>query len=79
MEDVVTPSERLRSAYSGKRVLITGNTGFKGAWLALWLTRLGAKVTGFSEDIATHPSHFERLGLDYRTIFGDIADAKAVR
>ncbi|HYI41915.1 MAG TPA: CDP-glucose 4,6-dehydratase [Allosphingosinicella sp.] len=79
MEDVVTPSERLRGAYSGKSVLITGNTGFKGAWLALWLTRLGAKVTGFSEAIPTDPSHFERLALDYRTIFGDIADAGAVR
>jgi CDP-glucose 4,6-dehydratase len=79
MEDVVTASERLRSDFSGKRVLITGNTGFKGAWLALWLSRLGAEVTGFSEDIATDPSHFQRLGLDYPTIFGDIADAGAVR
>lgn len=79
MEDVVTESERLRSAYAGKRVLITGNTGFKGAWLALWLTRLGAEVTGFSEDIATDPSHFERLALDHPTIFGDIADGEAVR
>ncbi len=79
MEDVVIPSGRLRSAYSGKRVLITGNTGFKGAWLALWLTRLGAKVTGFSDAVPTQPSHFERMGLDYRTIFGDIADSAAVR
>jgi len=79
VEDVVTPSGRLRSAYSGKRVLVTGNTGFKGAWLALWLDRLGAKVTGFSDAIATDPSHFERLALDYPTVFGDIADAGAVR
>ena len=79
MEDVVTPSERLRSAYSGRRVLITGNTGFKGAWLALWLTRLGAKVTGFADSVPTDPSHFERLGLDYPTIFGDISDSEAVR
>lgn len=75
----MTPSEQLRSAFAGKRILITGNTGFKGAWLALWLTRLGAEVTGFSEAIATDPSHFERLALGYRTIFGDIADAEAVR
>jgi CDP-glucose 4,6-dehydratase len=79
MEDVVTASERLRSAYSGKRVLITGNTGFKGAWLALWLTRLGAKVTGYSDAVPTDPSHFDRLALDYPTFFGDIADAEAVR
>lgn len=79
MEDVVTASRRLSSAYSGKRVLITGNTGFKGAWLALWLDRLGAKVTGFSDEVPTEPSHFQRLGLGYRTVFGDIADAEAVR
>lgn len=34
--------------YSGKTVLVTGHTGFKGAWLALWLTRLGARVIGIS-------------------------------
>lgn len=38
----------LRAAYSGKRVLLTGHTGFKGAWLTLWLERLGAKVTGLA-------------------------------
>lgn len=40
--------DELRSAYAGKRVLLTGHTGFKGAWLTLWLERLGAKVTGLS-------------------------------
>ena len=38
----------LRAAYAGKKVLLTGHTGFKGAWLTLWLERLGAKVTGFA-------------------------------
>src|SRR6478752_842997 len=41
-------SAELRSAYAGKKVLLTGHTGFKGAWLTLWLERLGAKVTGFA-------------------------------
>lgn len=41
-------SPELRSTYAGKRVLLTGHTGFKGAWLTLWLERLGAKVTGFA-------------------------------
>ncbi|MFN3943480.1 MAG: CDP-glucose 4,6-dehydratase [Allosphingosinicella sp.] len=74
----MSASERLRAAYAGKRVLVTGNTGFKGSWLALWLSRLGAEVTGFSDAVQTEPSHFERLGLPYRTLFGDIADADAV-
>jgi CDP-glucose 4,6-dehydratase len=78
VEDVVTASERLRRAYAGRRVLVTGNTGFKGAWLSLWLERLGAEVTGFSDAVPTEPSHFERLGASYKTIFGDIADSAAV-
>jgi CDP-glucose 4,6-dehydratase len=78
VEDVVRPTERLAAAYRGKRVLITGNTGFKGAWLALWLDRLGAELVGFSDGVPTQPSHFERLGLGYPTLYGDIADADAV-
>lgn len=72
------PSERLGAAYGGKRVLVTGNTGFKGAWLSLWLQRLGAELVGFSDGVPTQPSHFERLGLDYPTLYGDIADRDAV-
>lgn len=42
----LSPSVDLTAAFSGKRVLVTGHTGFKGGWLALWLTRMGATVTG---------------------------------
>ena len=49
--------------YRGRRVLITGHTGFKGSWLALWLISLGAEVAGFSIDVPTQPSNFELLGL----------------
>lgn len=52
-----------RAAYINKRVLITGHTGFKGSWLALWLYMLGAKVAGFSLPPNTNPSHFSLLGL----------------
>ena len=52
--------------YKGKRVLITGHTGFKGSWLCTWLLDLGATVAGFSVDIPTEPSHFEALGLSAR-------------
>tara|TARA_B110000003_G_scaffold268103_1_gene297150 strand:+ start:2509 stop:3609 length:1101 start_codon:yes stop_codon:yes gene_type:complete len=62
--------------YKGKKVLVTGHTGFKGSWLSLWLLKLGAKVVGYSNDIPTNPSIFTDLNLgdkiiDYR---GDIRD-----
>ena len=60
-----TPSP-FGSVYAGKRVLVTGNTGFKGSWLTLWLLRLGAEVYGFSKDIPTKPSMFEDLALEKR-------------
>lgn len=67
--------------WRGKRVLVTGHTGFKGAWLSLWLTRLGAEVHGFALPPGTTPALFDQLGLaavmDHR--LGDIRDAGAVR
>jgi CDP-glucose 4,6-dehydratase len=48
----------LSQAFRGQRVLVTGHTGFKGSWLALWLHRLGARVTGYSLRPPTEPSHF---------------------
>jgi len=45
--------------FNGKKVIITGHTGFKGSWLTLWLIHLGAKVTGISDRIPTNPSNFE--------------------
>ncbi len=64
------------NAYYGKKVLVTGNTGFKGSWLSLWLTSLGAKVAGFSDKIPTIPSNFEILGLnnDIKHYDGDVRD-----
>jgi len=66
--------------WAGRRVLVTGHTGFKGAWLGLWLQRLGAQVTGFADTIPTKPSLFALAGvadgLDDRR--GDIRDAAAV-
>jgi CDP-glucose 4,6-dehydratase len=48
----------LQSAFNDKTVLITGHTGFKGAWLVAWLRKLGAKVVGVALDLPTEPSHF---------------------
>ena len=50
-------------AFKNKKVVITGNTGFKGSWLSQWLVQLGAKVYGISKDIPTSPSLFESLNL----------------
>jgi CDP-glucose 4,6-dehydratase len=49
--------------YKGKRVFITGHTGFKGAWLSQWLLNLGAEVAGYSVNIPTKPSLYEALNL----------------
>lgn len=65
-------------SYAGRKVLVTGHTGFKGSWLSLWLTRLGARVTGFSDNVPTEPSHFEMLDLDLDDRRGDICDDSAV-
>ena len=53
--------KNLIDCFKNKKVLITGHTGFKGSWLALWLNNIGANVLGISKDIPTNPSHFEHL------------------
>lgn len=60
--------------YKNKKVLITGHSGFKGSWLALWLVHLGAKVVGYSLGAPSVPSHFELLNLKIRSLTGDIRD-----
>ncbi|MGZ3653112.1 MAG: CDP-glucose 4,6-dehydratase [Bdellovibrionota bacterium] len=67
--------------YKGRRVFLTGHTGFKGAWLSEWLLSLGARVTGFSLDIPTKPSLFEELGLSGRMedLRGDVRDPDTLR
>ncbi len=52
------------NTYMNKKVLITGHTGFKGAWLVTWLLKLGANVVGVSKDIPTEPSIFKELKLE---------------
>lgn len=62
--------------YRDKTVLLTGDTGFKGSWLAVWLTHLGAKVIGYSLDPPSTPSNFTACRLNHRIehIDGDIRD-----
>lgn len=60
---VSDPLQLLPAAFAGKSVFVTGHTGFKGAWLTLWLTRLGARVTGYSLPPPTQPSTFVAAGV----------------
>lgn len=60
--------------YKDRVVLITGHSGFKGSWLAFWLSKMGAKVIGYSLKANTNPNHFELLNLDIVSIEGDIRD-----
>lgn len=64
------------SFYKGKKVLITGHTGFKGAWLCKMLSLAGAKVTGYALEPPTTPSLFEiaEIAKDVDSIIGDIRD-----
>lgn len=77
---LMTIHKKLIDSYQGKTVLITGHTGFKGSWLALWLESLGAKVIGYSLDPPTDPSVFQATGLSDRIIDirGDILDCNKV-
>ena len=86
MEDVVKPSQNLQRvtereedsefSWQGRKVFLTGHTGFKGGWLALWLVKLGANVRGYALDPSTNPSLFTvaRIGSVIDDVRGDIRD-----
>lgn len=79
MEKVV--SSVLSSVYRGKVVLLTGHTGFKGSWLAQWLTALGAQVVGFARDPLPHETLFDASGVAAslaRDVRGDVADRSSL-
>ncbi len=71
----------LQRIFKGKRVLVTGDTGFKGSWLSLWLHELGADVCGFALPPEKEDSHFSllKLGSVVRHVDGDIRDLKQVQ
>jgi CDP-glucose 4,6-dehydratase len=65
------------TVWRGRRVLVTGHTGFKGSWLSLWLLHMGAEVTGVALDPPTEPSHYALCGMASRLVDlrADIRDA----
>ena len=69
-----------RNFWKGKRVLVTGHTGFKGGWLTIWLNRLGAKVYGISLKPSIDPNLFElaRINLLCDSHFCDIRNKAAL-
>jgi CDP-glucose 4,6-dehydratase len=67
--------------WRGRRVLLTGHTGFKGSWLSLWLASLGAEVVGLSVDVPTEPSMYRLAGLEesMEWIRADVRDFESLR
>ena len=67
--------------YAGKRVFVTGHTGFKGSWLCKLLRRAGAEVTGYSLNPPTEPSLFALAGIEgeITSVIGDIRDFSALK
>ncbi|KAA3651194.1 MAG: CDP-glucose 4,6-dehydratase [Proteobacteria bacterium] len=73
--------ELIRNAFAGRRVFLTGHTGFKGSWLSLWLKHLGAEVHGYALPPDTTPDLFTLAAIDQHvdSHFGDIRDPEALR
>ncbi|MFA5748438.1 MAG: GDP-mannose 4,6-dehydratase, partial [Candidatus Absconditabacterales bacterium] len=71
----------MKNFFKGKKILITGHTGFKGAWLSQILLEFGADVVGVSLPVATSPSLFDVLGLEKRTRthYQDIRDFNGLK
>ncbi len=69
-------AENTKKAYQGKRVLVTGHTGFKGSWLSLWLSHIGAEVIGYALEPPSEPNLFEAVDLKNKIthLHGDVRD-----
>lgn len=76
LEGMVAMHQILQQFYRRKRVLLTGHTGFKGAWMSLWLAHLGASVTGYALKPPTHPNFFNLCNIQEQitSMDGDIRD-----
>ncbi len=70
-----------KNFWKGKKILVTGHTGFKGSWLSLWLQSLGAEVVGVSLDVPSTPSLYEQANVSENMISlrEDIRDVVAIR
>jgi len=77
----VTQRSPSREFWRGRRVFVTGHTGFKGGWLALWLYRLEARVVGYALEPDTEPNLFGTAGVDRNlmSVIGDVRDGERLR
>jgi CDP-glucose 4,6-dehydratase len=71
MENLVD-QKLFSGVYNGKKVLVTGHTGFKGSWMCYWLTQMGAEVCGYSTPAPSEPAHIDKLNLSIKSVIGDI-------
>ncbi|HEX3949199.1 MAG TPA: CDP-glucose 4,6-dehydratase [Steroidobacteraceae bacterium] len=78
-EGGIAITQPTREFWRQRRVFLTGHTGFKGAWLHLWLQQLGAQVTGYALAPNTEPNLFALVGADSRSHIADIRDADRIR
>ncbi|OGI11742.1 MAG: CDP-glucose 4,6-dehydratase [Candidatus Margulisbacteria bacterium GWF2_35_9] len=78
MESMVN-SQLFGNIYQGRRVLLTGHTGFKGSWLTLWLKELGGNITGIALPPEARPNHWDLLNLDIEEHLIDIRDSDILR
>lgn len=78
---LIDESRLFGGVYSGRRVMVTGHTGFKGSWITYWLLELGAHVTGYALEPPTEPALFDALGLESRIDhhIGDVRDLSHLR
>lgn len=74
MENMVNFTNLYGGIYHGKKVLVTGHTGFKGSWLVYWLWKMGADVYGYALESTTELSHIDMIDMDIKTCEGDIRD-----
>ena len=68
----------LKNTYKNKKILITGNTGFKGSWLSAWLQVLGANILGVSLPPKSSPNHWELLNTEHETQYLDIRESQKI-
>src|ERR1700732_434558 len=75
----MTETQTMAEFWRGRKVLLTGHTGFKGAWMCLWLRNMGAEVWGYALQPSTEPNLWAIVGSGARSIIGDIRDEGRVR
>lgn len=77
--DKILEINMFNNIYNGKKVLITGHTGFKGSWLAFWLSKLGAEVCGIALPPEYEHDHISLLNIDMRSNIADIRNLNALK